>query len=195
MVNTSDTREMTTRAAVSDDANELHAALANDAAFEAWYRTTLPRVYGYLVSRCGDPDLAEELTQLTFIAAIEQRWHFDGRSEMVTWLCGIARHKLADHYRRLERVERRRMRIEVRHVQLSTEVDLVSDLDERTQIAEAFRSLAPMQRAMLAFVAQDGLSVADAGRLLGKSPRAATSLLHRARESFRKAYAGAVSDE
>jgi DNA-directed RNA polymerase specialized sigma24 family protein len=39
------------------------------------------------------------------------------------------------------------------------------------------------------------LSVADAGRLLGKSPRAATSLLHRARQSFRQAYRGEVSDD
>ena len=64
------------------------------------------------------PALAEELAQQTFIAAVDQRSRYDGRSDTVTWLCGIARHKLADHFRTLEREERRRMRLEVRQIQL-----------------------------------------------------------------------------
>jgi RNA polymerase sigma-70 factor (ECF subfamily) len=187
---------MTIRAGVAVDANELQEALADDAAFAAWYQRTLPRVFSYLMSRCGgDRDLAEDLAQSTFIAAIEGRWRFDGRSESVTWLCGIARHKLADHYRQAERIERRAMRMQVHQIHTDAAAMPVPDVDEQSLIADAFRSLPPMQRAMLAFVAQDGLSVAEAGRLLGKSPRAATSLLHRAREGFRAAYREEVSDD
>ena len=91
---------MTARTIASDGVDELQKALADDASFEAWYRRSLPRVYSYLVSRgCGDVAIAEDLTQQTFIAAIDQRARFDGRSDTVTWLCGIARHKLADHFR------------------------------------------------------------------------------------------------
>lgn len=109
---------MNIRATVASDANELRAALADDDALASWYRRTIPRVFAYLMSRCGgDRDLAEELTQQQFIAAVEQRWGFDGRSETVTWLCGIARHKLADHFRAMERAERRQMRIQVRQIE------------------------------------------------------------------------------
>ena len=59
----------------------------------------------------GPGPLAEELTQQTFVEAVRRRGSFDGRSEVVTWLCSIGRHKLADHYRRLERDERHRLRI------------------------------------------------------------------------------------
>ena len=53
----------------------------------------LPRVYGYLYARCGhDPDLAEELTQETFVEAIRDRRGFAGRADAVTWLCAIGRH-------------------------------------------------------------------------------------------------------
>ena len=77
----------------------------------------MPRVYSYVLSRCGhDVELAEELTQRTFVAAVEQRWRFDGRSDITTWLCGIARHKLADHYRRAERDQRRQIQLEVREI-------------------------------------------------------------------------------
>jgi RNA polymerase sigma-70 factor (ECF subfamily) len=150
----------------------------------------LPRVYSYLMSRSGgDTGLAEDLTQQTFIAAIDQRSRFDGRSDTVTWLCGIARHKLADHFRAIEREERRRMRLEVRQIELEAGGRAGLDLEDRTMIGEALRSLPASQRAVLVFVVLDDLSVAEAARLVGKSRGATESLLFRARDSFRRAYA------
>jgi len=65
---------MTARTRSVQGVNELQAALASDDAFAAWYGRTLPRVYAYLLSRCGnDVALAEELTQQAFIAAVDQR--------------------------------------------------------------------------------------------------------------------------
>src|SRR5262245_55509838 len=98
--------------------DELREALADEAAFQRWYERVMPHVYAYLASRARDVHLAEELTQQTFIAAIEARRTFDGRSDSVTWLCGIARHKLADHFRRLEREERRLDRVVVREIEI-----------------------------------------------------------------------------
>src|SRR3954454_23127016 len=110
---------MTARTRSADDANELQTALGSDDAFAAWYGRTLPKVYSYLLSRCGhDVALAEDLSQQTFVAAIEQRARFVGQSDTVTWLRGIARHKLADHYRRIGREERRQMHLEVRQLDL-----------------------------------------------------------------------------
>ncbi len=173
-------------------ADELPDALADDAAFERWYRSVLPRVYGYLMTRTGgDVQLSEELTQQTFIAAIDRRASFDRRSDSATWLCGIARHKLADHFRKRSRDDRRQMRMEIREIEVQASETSQLDVGERELIAVALAALPEMQRAVLIFVALDNLSVAEAGRLLGKSPLAAQSLLHRARESFRREYRGA----
>jgi RNA polymerase sigma-70 factor (ECF subfamily) len=180
---------MTARTAIADGIAELRLALASDGAFESWYHRTLPRVYSYLASRSGgDLALAEELTQQTFIAAIDQRSRFDGRSDTITWLCGIARHKLADHFRALDRDDHRRMRMEVRELQLDGGRRGRLDFEERSAIADALRSLPANQRAVLVFVALDDLPVAEAARLLGKTRGATESLLIRARESFRRAY-------
>jgi len=187
---------MTERAATADGVDELQIALSTDGAFESWYRRTLPRVYSYLLSRCGnDPALAEELAQQTFIAAIDRRSRFDGRSDTVTWLCGIARHKLADHFRAAEREERRRMRLEVRDLRLSEYAVRGPDLDHRAAIEAAIRSLPAAQRAVLVFVVLDDLPVAEAARLMGKSAAATQSLLHRARDGFRRAYREDVADD
>src|SRR3954467_8309907 len=141
---------MTARTTDAEGSNELELALADNRAFESWHRRTLPPVYAYLVSRCGgDVALAEELAQQTFVAAIDQRSRFDGRSDVVTWLCGIARHKLADHFRSLEREERRQMRLEVRQIRLDEAAVEAPGLEDRAAIADALRSLPAAQRAVL----------------------------------------------
>src|SRR5437016_2598354 len=141
---------MTARTGVSDGVDELQRAIADDAGFDSWYRRSLPRVYSYLLSRGGgDVALAEDLTQQTFIAAIDQRSRFDGRSDTITWLCGIARHKLADHFRAIERDERRQRRMQVRQIELDGERRTELGLEDRTMIAEVLRSLPSSQRAVL----------------------------------------------
>jgi len=182
-----DDTTLTATVSAGGDVGELRRVLADDAAFEAWYRRTVPRVFSYLLSRSGNADLAEELCQETYLAAIAQRAHYDGRSDTIVWLCGIARHKLADHFRRLERADRRRFHLEVREITLGS-TPSPDAMTDRLAIADALRSLPPLQRAMLTFVALDGLSVAEAGRLIGKSHAAAQSILFRAREAFRHAY-------
>jgi RNA polymerase sigma-70 factor (ECF subfamily) len=187
---------MAEHAAVAGNVDELQAALATDGAFESWYRRTLPRVYAYLLSRCGhDAALAEELTQQTFIAAIDRRSRFDGRSDTVTWLCGIARHKLADHFRRVEREERRQMRLEVREIELAEGHRPGPVPDDRAAIADALDSLPAAQRAVLVFVVLDDLPVNEAARLMGRSASATQSLLHRARDGFPRAYRGDQADD
>jgi RNA polymerase sigma-70 factor, ECF subfamily len=187
---------MSAQTTVANGVDELSRALADDASFESWYRRALPRVYSYLVSRSGgDVALAEDLTQQTFVAAIEQRSRFDGRSDTVTWLCGIARHKLADHFRAIDRDERRQRRMEVRQIQIDEDKGTELGIEDRSMIAEIIRSLPASQRAVLVFVVLDDLPVAQAARLLGKSPRATESLLFRARDSFRRAYGAENRDD
>jgi RNA polymerase sigma-70 factor (ECF subfamily) len=172
--------------------DELRAAFADEAAFHAWYDRTMPRVYSFLANRCGGPGpLAEELTQQTFVEAVRRRGSFDGRSEVVTWLCAIGRHKLADHYRRLEREERRRLGIVVTEIRVD---DTAGATDEREAIERALRTLPAAQRAALIFRHLDGLSVRETAALLGRSDSAVESLLARARQAFRAAYEGPRSD-
>jgi RNA polymerase sigma-70 factor, ECF subfamily len=167
----------------------LAGVFASEAAFDAWYERTLPRLYAYVFSRCGhDRDLAEDLTQQTFIEAVHDHASFAGRADPLTWLCGIARHKLADHFRRLDSEERRHLRL-VENVRSSDLASSGLDIEERELIGRALARLPALQRAVLVFTALDGLSVREAAALLDRSEGATESLLHRARAAFRRAYA------
>ena len=63
------------------------------------YRQYSGRVFAFLYRRCGNEELAKELTQETFYRAVKSIDRFDGKSSVSTWLCGIARHLYYDSLR------------------------------------------------------------------------------------------------
>lgn len=58
---------------------------------EEIYQNHAKTVYGFLLTKTRNPDLAEELTQETFYRAVKQSGKFKGESRVSTWLCGIAK--------------------------------------------------------------------------------------------------------
>lgn len=57
-------------------------------------------LYRNALLRIQNEDLAEELVQETFLAALNARSRFSGRSSERTWLVGILKHKIVDHFRK-----------------------------------------------------------------------------------------------
>lgn len=53
----------------------------------------------YALARIGDQQTAEDLVQETLVTAIGKIADFAGDSNTRTWLIGILRHKILDHYR------------------------------------------------------------------------------------------------
>lgn len=181
---------MTTPMAMSSEA-DLAAIMRDEVRFRDWYDLALPRVYRYLLARCGgDEELAEEITQQTFVAAIRNRHRFDGRADAVTWLCAIGRNRLVDHYRRHGREARRHERLVAEHNRTADAPWLASET--RDAVATAVVQLPPDQRLALLFRYLDGMSVREVAAAIGRSEKTTESLLSRAREAFRRAYGGPI---
>ncbi len=159
------------------------ALSADETAFREWYEASLPRVYGYLYNRCGrQVDVAEELTQETFVEAVRSRPPVD-RGESVAWLLGIARHRLLDHFRRLARRERTLLRL----IETRGPVALVMDTSDRGAVVSAALARLPAtQRAAVILRYLDDLPVREVARLLGRTEGATESLLARGRETLRR---------
>ncbi|MCC6302489.1 MAG: sigma-70 family RNA polymerase sigma factor [Gammaproteobacteria bacterium] len=66
-------------------------------------------LYRYALLRTQDAALAEDLVQETFLAALGARARFSGQSSEQTWLIGILKHKLIDHFRSGARLEQERV--------------------------------------------------------------------------------------
>jgi len=164
--------------------NERSPAERTEPDLLALYDRALPEVYGYLVSRCGDVALAEDLTAETFLAAVAAVRA--GTAVMsVAWLIGIGRHKLVDHWRARAREQR----------QLHTAYDAVPTGDDpweqRLDVIRARQTLellAPHHRAVLVLRYLDDLTVPQVAAELGRTRHAAEALIVRARAAFRHAY-------
>lgn len=60
-------------------------------------------LFRYAMLRLRDRPAAEDMVQETFLAGLKDRGTFSGDSSEATWLVGILKHKIADHYRRQAR--------------------------------------------------------------------------------------------
>jgi len=70
-------------------------------AFDQLYEYYLPKIYGYLINRTGDKDLAEDLTSQTFIKAMSKiKSYKDQGKSFGAWLYGIAHNNLIDYFRK-----------------------------------------------------------------------------------------------
>lgn len=64
-----------------------------------WVSRYADYLYSYAAFRIKDQDLARDLVQDTFLAALERREKFEGRSSEKTWLTAILKNKIIDVYR------------------------------------------------------------------------------------------------
>jgi len=57
-------------------------------------------LFHFALSRVKNREIAEDLVQETFLAAVKSQARFKGQSSEKTWLFGILKHKVIDHYRK-----------------------------------------------------------------------------------------------
>ncbi len=167
---------------MSDDRGVNGDASRQGAGLLEVFDRALPQVYGYLMSRCGNRAVAEDLSSETFLAAARQSP--DGPVS-IGWLIGVARHKLVDHWRRQAREER--LLRAVGAMDQDREDPWEAHLDV-LRARQVLGELAPQHRAVLTLRYLDGLSVPEAASVLGRTTDATEALLVRARRELRRFY-------
>jgi RNA polymerase sigma-70 factor, ECF subfamily len=68
-----------------------------------WVETHGDYLFAFAISRVRDEWVAEDLVQDTLLAAIQSFKSFQEKSSERTWLCGILKHKIIDHFRKSSR--------------------------------------------------------------------------------------------
>ncbi|TAK64207.1 sigma-70 family RNA polymerase sigma factor [Methylobacter sp.] len=62
-----------------------------------------PILFRYALLQLRDRELADDAVQETLLAALQSASDFEGKAGLRTWLIGILKHKIADHWRRSAR--------------------------------------------------------------------------------------------
>ncbi|MGA2062403.1 MAG: RNA polymerase sigma factor [Thermoguttaceae bacterium] len=143
---------------------------------------------------------AEEIWQDTLLAATQSMESYNKQSRFFTWLCGIARHKIADRLRC-----RGKLAIvfsQVSNKQLAALLekgplpeDILAGRETRLRVVEALAELPAEYRTALTARYAQQRSVDEVARLLGKTYKAAESVLSRARTAFRTILSQKNEDE
>ncbi|MGH2793085.1 MAG: RNA polymerase sigma factor [Actinomycetota bacterium] len=166
----------------------LEAASGEPTAARALLEATGPLVYGFVFARVGGiTEVAEDLTQATYLEAMRSARTFRGDSTLETWLCTIARRQVAKHYeseRRRERLERK-LRLVASEPVEEDEVDEWSLIDGESVIG-ALGRLPAIHRQVLVLKYLDGQSVEGIAEQVGRSKVQVQSLLQRARAGLKR---------
>ena len=165
------------------------AARGEPDAVRAFLDAVGPAVYGFVYARVGGDDaVAEDLLQETLVEAIRSAAGFRGDASLRTWVCAIARRRLARHYE----AERRQAVVES-GLALLGGVGAAGDEDHggaaferRDEIVRALGRMPALHRQVLILKYLDDLSVADIAVEVGRTPVQVQSLLQRAREGLRR---------
>ena len=72
------------------------------AGFSALYERYKNRVFGFLVRMTGDREIAEDLLQDTFLAAMRNAEQFDRERNFLSWIFGIAHKRTIDYFRHVK---------------------------------------------------------------------------------------------
>jgi RNA polymerase sigma-70 factor (ECF subfamily) len=151
------------------------------------YRRFLPVVYRFLHSRTGNTAVAEDLTSDTFFAVMDSLGTLRAQDELgfATWALGIARNKLAMHFRRVK--SRPEVSIDLADMAEPTTVaeegDPLAVLITRERWADvvaALNQLTPEQRETLWRRCLLGESANEVAHAMGKPANAIYGLQFRA---------------
>jgi len=170
----------------------------SEEAFGDFFDRYFPALFRFAFSRLGEEDAAEEAAQAALVRALTRLRTYRGEAALFTWLCTFCRHEIAAIVEK-----RRRAGTAVALVEDAPEVraalEVLAGADagpedalrkkETARLVQAtLDALPPRYGDALEWKYVQGLSVRELAERLAVGPKAAESLLTRAREAFREGF-------
>ncbi len=180
---------------MTDDRELVRSLLRGDeAAFDQFVADFYPRLYRFAYRRLdGNPDLALDIVQTVFEKVIPRLASWRGEAPLFSWMCGFARFAIAAVRKNaLPEVADDDPNIRAVLESLPALEDTPDREHERKELGRAVRivldHLPRHYASALEWKYVSGLSVQEIAGRLAMTPKAAESLLTRARDAFRDAF-------
>lgn len=155
-----------------------------------FYHTYAPKLRRYLTAKLPAGEV-EEILQDTFLSAFDSLALYRGEASISTWLIAIARHEVADFYRKryIRRVVEQTAPL---FENMVSEVLSPEFVMEKRKIEKRFfatyRSLTKQYQDVLSYRYELSMSVKEIAERMDLPFKTTESLLYRARLAFREAY-------
>ena len=168
---------------VSQLLNEIRDG--NEEVMRQFFITYSDDVYRYLISRCSDELIANDILNEVMMTVWNGSNKFEGRSKITTWLIGIARYKLIDHYRK----EKRHSHEEINDEMSGDYSDNGESLEQKqdaTILRTCVDKLVEIQREIVHLTFYSDMNYHDISKVIGCPVGTVKSRMYHARESMKQ---------
>ena len=153
-------------------------------AYDEIYDLYAERLYYYCFKLTKDTYMAEDLTQTTFLKAIEKLHTFKNQSSVFTWLCTIAKNEFINQLNKNKRLTYEKI-LDIYHENDVTNVeDIVLSKHTIRKLARIIKGLDEPFREIFILRVYNEMSFKEIGSLFNKSDIWARVNYHRAREKI-----------
>ena len=168
------------------DSELIQRVLAGDEAAErALYDTHVERVYRLAYRLAGgEPDLAQDFTQETFVRAFAKLKEFQGRSAFSTWLHSITVSVSLNALRKVKKIRQRE--VELDDLTPAGFTARQAEPDLKTRLKRAIAELPDHYRSVFVMYDMEGYSHEEIGSVLGVPVGTSKARLSRARQQLRE---------
>jgi len=163
-----------------------------------FYQTFKPKLLRFIDQKVGARKDAEEILHDTLLSALDSLALFKFKCTLLTWLKVIAKHEIADFYRKkkIKTIVFSRFPFLEKLVDQALGPELaLQEKELKAKIAKTFKNLSEGYCQILRLKYMEGLSMAEIASKLGKTVKAVESQLFRARLAFQKEYAKEFKDQ
>jgi len=139
-------------------------------AFEKLYEYYMPQIYGYLLSRVGNKEEAQDLTSHTFEKAVLGLHDYEVRDNVhfSSWLYRIAANNLTDYYRRAGKKKAKDLQ-DYENKLADEKSDQVENYARRDQIRQAVMRLPEEYQNIIALKFYQDLDNEEISEIIGVS--------------------------
>lgn len=172
----------------ADELSHIAACQSGDLThFDPLYRDYVQRIYAYIYRRTLKKDLAEDLTSMTFMRALEKiDLYSPSKGVFAAWLYTLARNAISDHFR--SATVKNEMSVEDIWDMPTTD-DVVRTVDERVtydKLVDALKTLDPSKREIILLRLWDNLPYSEIAAITGKTENNCKVMYSRTIDSLRQ---------
>lgn len=86
---------------LNEEKELIERAKRNPKAFEKIYDENYPKIFGYILKRVANVEIAQDITSETFLKALKNLWKFRWQNVSISaWLYRIANNEIANYFRK-----------------------------------------------------------------------------------------------
>lgn len=141
-------------------------------------------IYKYVYSLSKSKDIAEEITQETFLIAVENIKKFRGECKISVWLCQIAKHAFFKY------IKKRKMEIPIDEVKDVIDekvlIDEICKKDEKDRLLKKIEKLKEPMQSIVKLRLETDFTFKEIGRIYGKNENWAKVIFFRGKEKLKE---------